>query len=330
MEELNVRILALEEDRTRYVDALKLRALGSQENLEIDGGHCPTCEQALPASLQGPGLKAALSLEDNKSLIDEELKTFRSVRDDAAHVLSASRQRYGALQAGLAEERRNVRALKATLVQSPDAPSQAEVARRVRRLDRIESLEELEALLIAFEEGLAERSGRYKKIVSDLAEIGDRGGLTIGDSEKLAAFQGLIREQLDEYGFDSVPSGDVELARDSYLPLYQERPLREEKISASDNVRLVWAYVVGLLEMARNFETSHPGLLILDEPGQQEVEIESLEALLHRLASATTYGQQVIVASSKEPTAIRSLLTGTEATLVQLDGYVLKPDGSTA
>jgi len=135
----------------------------------------------------------------------------------------------------------------------------------------------------------------------------------------------LFREQLEEYGFSSVPPVDVELARDSYMPLYKERPLKEGKISASDNVRLVWAYVVGLLEMARSYEISHPGLLILDEPGQQEIEPSSLEALLHRLARSSTYEQQVIVASSKKPDTVRSILEGMDATLNEVDGYILKP-----
>ncbi|MFT3864080.1 MAG: hypothetical protein QM729_07400 [Solirubrobacterales bacterium] len=328
LEELNVRIQALEEDRTRYTDAIKLRQLGSQENLEIDNGHCPTCEQLLPPSLQVAGLSTALTLEENKSLIEEELKTFKAVRDDAAAVLSASRQRQSALHGALTEERRRIRTLKGSLTQSPQAPSQAEVARRIRLLDRIEALEELDSSLLSLEASLEKRSKNYRAVLADLAEIGDRGSATNADSEKLAAFENLFREQLDEYGFSSVPALDVELARDSYMPLYKERPLKEEKISASDNVRLVWAYVVGLLEMARNYEIAHPGLLILDEPGQQEIEPGSLEALLHRLARSSTYEQQVIVASSKKPDVVRSILEGTDATLNEVDGYILKPPSS--
>lgn len=330
LEELNVRIQALEEDRTRYMDAIKLRELGSQENLEIDNGHCPTCEQLLPPSLQVAGLSTALTLEENKSLIEEELKTFKAVRDDAAAVLSASRQRQSALRGALTQERRRIRTLKESLTQPSQAPSQAEIARRIRLLDRIESLEELDSSLLSLEESLEKRSMNYKTVLADLAEIGDRGRATNADSEKLAAFENIFREQLGEYGFNSVPAPDVELARDSYLPLYKERPLKEEKISASDNVRLVWAYVVGLLEMARYYEISHPGLLILDEPGQQEIEPASLEALLQRLARSSSYEQQVIVASSKKPDVVRSILEGTDATLNEVDGYILKPLSSSA
>jgi hypothetical protein len=326
LSELDTRIEALEEDRNRYADAIRLRDFGSKEDLKIEGGHCPTCDQALPSSLQGAAVGTALTLEDNKVLIDEELKTFKAVREDASDVLRASRQRHLALERRLREERRKIRALKATLVQPGDAPSQAAIAHRVRLADRVEQLNELDIARAGLEEELEERSEAYRNVLHELGEIGERGSQTIGDREKLEAFEGVFREQLEEYGFDSVPPGDIELARDSYLPFYNEKPLNEEKISASDNIRLVWAYVVGLLEMAREYETAHPGLLVLDEPGQQEIDTKSLEALLHRLARSSAYDQQVIVASSKTPDVMRSLLEGTDAALHQIDGYLLKPE----
>jgi hypothetical protein len=326
LQEIDVRITALEEDRERYVDALKLRNLGSEENLEIDTGNCPTCEQPLPATLHGAHLGPALTLDENKSLIDEELKTFKAVREDAAHVLVASKQRHGAIEVQVNDARREIRTLRGALTQPSHERSEATIAKRIRLLDRIESLEELENALLGLEQNLEERSKRYREILAALEGLGARGAATNADREKLEAFENLLREQLEEYGFSSVPPLEIELARDSYMPLYQEQPLRETKISASDNVRLVWAYVVGLLEMARDFETNHPGLLVLDEPGQQEVKPESLEALLHRLARASRYEQQVIVASSKKPDVIRSLLEGTDASLQQIEGYVLKPE----
>ena len=44
------------------MDAIKLRELGSHESLAIDNGHCPTCEQLLPPSLQVAGVSTAQQL----------------------------------------------------------------------------------------------------------------------------------------------------------------------------------------------------------------------------------------------------------------------------
>ncbi|WP_332768630.1 hypothetical protein [Phenylobacterium sp.] len=39
--------------------------------------------------------------------------------------------------------------------------------------------------------------------------------------------------------------------------------------SASDAIRLKWAYQLGLLELGHQHPTHHPGMLLLDEPRQQ-------------------------------------------------------------
>jgi hypothetical protein len=197
----------------------------------------------------------------------------------------------------------------------------------VRLADRIEELEGLEQALAAVGEDLGKRASEYREVNAALQKIGARGTLTEGDEAKLEAFAELLREQLGEYGFSSVPPEEIELAPDNYQPMRAGSPLRPEKLSASDRVRMVWAYLVGLLEMARRFETAHPGLLVLDEPGQQEVREESLAALFRRLARSAEYNQQVIVATSKSGAAIASMLNGAEASLTEIEGYALKPTG---
>lgn len=39
--------------------------------------------------------------------------------------------------------------------------------------------------------------------------------------------------------------------------------------SASDAIRVVWAYLLGMLEVARVKDTNHPEFLVFDEPKQQ-------------------------------------------------------------
>ena len=324
---LDMRLDALQKDRRRYDDAIKLRDFGSTQALAVDQGSCPTCDQPLPTTLLGGEIGPVMSLEENRALIDEELKTFKAMREDASGVLLASRQRLGALRSELNETRRSIRSLKGALTQNGNAPSQAAIAKQIRIVDRIDELEGLEQALAAVEEELKERASEYREVSAALQEIGTRGTLTKSDEAKLEAFAELLREQLGEYGFSSVPPDEIELAPDNYQPMRSGSPLRPEKLSASDRVRMVWAYLVGLLEMSRNFDTAHPGLLLLDEPGQQEVKEESLAALFRRLARSADHHQQVIVATSKSSAAIAHMLDGAEASLTDIKGYALKPSG---
>ena len=68
-------------------------------------------------------------------------------------------------------------------------------------------------------------------------------------------------------------------------------------VSASDNVRTIAAYLSALFELGWLVNTNHPGLLILDEPRQQNLHWGDLATLLERLALADTQGRQVIVAT---------------------------------
>jgi len=328
LQSLDERLDALSQDKARYDDAIRLREFGSSEDLSIDRSNCPTCEQALPATLLGVDVGPVMTLEENRTLIAEEVKTFSVMRDDARSVLLASRQRLAALQSDLKEIRRTIRSLKTTLTQSAEAPSQAAIAKQVRLGDRIEEFNEFEVKLAGLGSDLSEQAAEYRRITSELADLGERGGLTASDKQKLTAFGDLVREQLRDFGFSSMPPEEVQLAQDTYLPMRNDVPIRPDELSASDRVRMVWAYLVGLMEISRTFETAHPGLLILDEPGQQEISDDSLRALFKRLAAAGGFGQQVIVATSKPAAAVDKMIESAEVALHQIDGYLLKPQDS--
>jgi ABC-type ATPase involved in cell division len=89
------------------------------------------------------------------------------------------------------------------------------------------------------------------------------------------------------------------LDRSSYKPTREGFDVLHD-VSASDNIRVIAAYLTALLELAREFKTNHPGLLILDEPRQQNMKWGHFAKILERLAAAGRHGQQVIVATSDQ------------------------------
>ena len=125
-----------------------------------------------------------------------------------------------------------------------------------------------------------------------------------------------------------LPVLGIEIAPDSYLPQRSGEPLLSKDISASDNVRLVWAYLTGLLELARRFETPHPGLVVFDEPGQQDISDASLQGLITRLSETSSYGQQAILATSKPYNKVSELLGTSPARRNDFAGHVLHTDGA--
>jgi hypothetical protein len=83
------------------------------------------------------------------------------------------------------------------------------------------------------------------------------------------------------------------------------------EMSASDMVRCIWAYRIGLLEVGREFaETRHAQLLVFDEPRQQSADPLSFTALFERAALAEITGQQVIFATSEPEGSLQAMLRG--------------------
>ncbi|GAA3471328.1 hypothetical protein GCM10018965_058810 [Nonomuraea roseola] len=126
------------------------------------------------------------------------------------------------------------------------------------------------------------------------------------DAEKVTFLESVLVDQLQKYGFNSVSPDSIEIARDTYRPVHEGFDLGFD-LSASDMIRVIWAYLIALLETSLRYDTSHPRLLIFDEPRQQETNRVSFAALLTRASVDGVAGAQIIFATSEE-----------EATLVEM------------
>jgi ABC-type molybdenum transport system ATPase subunit/photorepair protein PhrA len=65
---------------------------------------------------------------------------------------------------------------------------------------------------------------------------------------------------------------------------------------------------------------NHPGILILDEPRQQETDKVSVAALIQRLARSSANGLQVVFATSEDPIDLDRFLAGLPHTRLLSDG----------
>ena len=132
-----------------------------------------------------------------------------------------------------------------------------------------------------------------------------------------------MREQLVEFKFGSIKPESLNISPDNYRPTREGFNLGFD-LSASDNIRIIWAYLEGLLELASKFQLNHPGLLIFDEPKQQEAKAVSFRNLLVRAGGALSRKQQVLFLTS-EPLANLEVLTQNIPTkITRVDGWVFK------
>ncbi|CAH0178278.1 hypothetical protein SRABI02_01420 [Plantibacter cousiniae] len=302
--QISLRIEALEEDLQRHKDSEKLSTYGAEHAAQLISEHiCPTCHQEFG---DGADISThAMSVADNISFLKRQLATFESMKLDNARVLRALDVRLDGLSQSAHEYRQEIRAAKDTLASSNGSPSASAVLARLQIEERLEVLIERREELASSRAELSTIASTWaaqKKLLAGLAS----SSLSPEDTARLSRIQSSIQTQLTSYGFTSLEPDDVEIDRETYRPVNDGFDLGFD-VSASDMIRVIWAYLFAMLEVGLS-DGAHLGLLVFDEPRQQETARPSYAALLQQAARAGRAGAQIIFATSEESSSLRSML----------------------
>ncbi len=80
--------------------------------------------------------------------------------------------------------------------------------------------------------------------------------------------------------------------------------------------------------MAKIGETNHPGLVVFDEPRQQEAAPTSVARLISEANRIASSGKQILIATSEDLDSVRKFVANVDHKLVVFDGRII--DGSNA
>ncbi len=302
------RLDTLDDNLRQYEDEHKIRKRHEGNPLDVSRGTCKTCRRPIKDALVDQNSTVnPMSLPANIAFLRDQRRMFEEMRAESGALLEIKKEERISLRTRLIEYSAEVQSLKRTLRQDAEAPAAAIVREQVILENRIT---QLRSSLATFEDPSARFkaiANEYVKTQNALKGLGARS-LSTADESKLKFFDEIHKSQLKRYDFRSYNTDEVSIGWNSYQPVHDELPLG--LVSASDMVRLVWAYLLGILHVAHDarFETNHPGLLIIDEPRQQNVKIENYDEFLSNAAEAAHHNQQIIVASS-QLTDVESLST---------------------
>jgi hypothetical protein len=316
------RLASLRDDLRHNKDALKLRSFGSNAGWALIEHTCPTCQQKLVDSLLPQvASENPMSIEENITFIENQIKTFEHLRDNSATLISRKKSELEAFRREISNLQAQIRALRQTLLSPNSTPSiegvrqRVELEAKVRALDRA-TLEFQEAM-----EEFSQTSAAWRSLMERKKSL-PWDGFTAADKQKLNGLETLLREQLRDYGFRSLDPNTLEISKDTYRPTREGFDLGFD-LSASDNIRLIWAYLQGLLELSNETPMNHFGLLVFDEPRQQEAEELSFTNLLKRAARSFERGQQIVFATSEPLTSIEAMTQGLTRQIVHFPERVL-------
>ena len=317
------RLSALEEDLQKNLDAQKLRTLGSTISDSLAPDHCPTCTQPIADTLLAQRVGAeVMPIEQNIEYIRAQRGIFQRLAGQTEAAIADLDQQLVAAASDVNEASARLRALKNDLVSASSTPSIAFLEQRIRLEARLSSLD---AALQRFEQqklSLASLAAQHSALLAARTEL-PRDRFTTEDKQKLTRMGDLVREQVASYGFSTFPATELEISEENYRPQREGFEIGFE-LSASDAIRLKWAYQLALLEVARGGSTHHLGIVIFDEPQQQKTARISFKKLLERASAAKASGQQIIFSTSEDRDQLDAFLTDVDCNFLPFDGPLVR------
>ncbi len=320
---LNERLEALEEDLIKNQDALKLQKYGASLQTSVAFGDCPTCHQPVVDSLlEQPSSHTPMSLEKNIEFIKQQKHAATLLLSQAEQNLVTKKSIYIRRQESTATLRKRIQDLKTNLVQDSRLPNIALLREIIASEER---LQRAEAIRDQFEEKLEEvanLTGKWLAVLEAEANL-PKDFFSDVDKQKLSKLKDLFRENIVGFGFRSAHPESIEISPDTYRPIIEGFEMAFDA-SASDNIRIIWAYTLALQGLASYFDTNHPRVSFFDEPGQQQVKRDS-RRVFYKQIGAFESPNQFITTTSENPEILNSYLIDVRHKLIEFGTKVLRP-----
>lgn len=313
---LRTRLAAIEEERRRYEQLNVLVGLGSPVAVATFGHRdCPTCQQSLEGLEHQPDL-ATLDYGQSLVVLSEQAKTIKSLQEDAERSANDQVLIRTQLEREADELRREVKAIKADLITPDTMPSIAQLQERIQEENRRADLQNLRVDLIDASDKMETVAEDLRQTLAARRALGTTD-LTDEERRRLEAWTEQFRQMLRSVGVTSFPVDEIELPV-SGKPSVVGYDDVGFQASASDVIRLRWSYALSLMHVSLAVGGPHPGLLMMDEPRQQEV-----ESFSEFLTLAAGEAGQIILTTSEPVNVIREALGGAEVQIVDLRGLLL-------
>ena len=126
------------------------------------------------------------------------------------------------------------------------------------------------------------------------------------------------------FGYRSTSRTRLHISPDNYRPVCDDFEV-SFGASASDNIRLIWAYTLALLSVSLTHTGNHWGIVVFDEPEQQQMKEASADALYASIARIDRQAFQLIVATSADTSAVNRRLADLPHNLLEFGDKVIRP-----
>lgn len=278
-------------------DAARLQKFGSEAiESDISADICPVCKQHIQDNLLDTvAINGYMSIEDNIRHLQEQKKmlefTLGSRKESRDKLLREKED----LEARLITLRRLAHALRSDLFTTTDTEvSEAIMLKRIEITNRIERLSKLENTIATLTERLRELSKEWKSYLEQKGKL-PKNNISVSDIEKINLLKKKFIDNLKRYHYSSLSSFEgIDISIDSsLLPTVDGFDMKFDS-SASDGIRVIWAFTMALLQVSIEKGGNHPSVIIFDEPAQQSIVPEDMKSFIESVIEINKSFQIII------------------------------------
>lgn len=311
------RIKNLIEDKRKYEDLKKIAGSDIFDNTRLSVNECPTCGASYSDNLVDLSTQDNLmTYENSLAFIKEQIKAFDFVLSDCQKQLEFKKSEQSTVEGTIAELKSENNKLRNSKTPSM-AIQEAYLRAKINLENKIEDMDVAIAEILQTRLDLDALHIRFKRLHTARKLI-PTDILSQEDAKKLASLNSGLVSRLEKYTFSSFNPDLIEISRENYQPTREGYDIGFDT-SASDGIRIIWGYLISLFAVGHEFSTNHPGIVIFDEPRQQEANKVSFAELLKDAAQTSKNGGQIIFATSEDESVLRAALAGEQYTIAAFD-----------
>lgn len=279
---LTTNLEILDADICNNLDAARLQKFGSEATESYFSANiCPTCKQNIHDNLLSTSIESEfMSIDENIRHLKEQKKMLLfslDSREKKRNDLLLDKQQ---VEIRLQKLRKLAFILRSDLYTTTDTEaSESVVLKKIELSSRIEQLENLQIEILSMIENLQALSKRWSKYLEQKSKLPNKEFSEL-DEEKIKSLKLYFINNLKSYHYSSLSNFEgIDIPKESLLPTIDGFDMKFDS-SASDGIRVIWAFTMALLQVSIEKKGNHPCIIIFDEPAQQSIIPEDMRSFI--------------------------------------------------
>jgi hypothetical protein len=334
--DLEKKLVTLNGDLNQYQQLRKLRNVGGKIDSDLGLEKCPICENDLYDTLGKSSLKRLpMTLDENIVFLRNQVDFFSAMKDQINIEVSRLKSEARILVKSLKTENEKLQFLRDDF-ESVNGDLLSVLREKISAellLKQVSKLKEVED----------EMNAQAERIWSSWSNAKNSLALVESDVNQaykkfiISQLERLIRENLLAFKFKESAIDSVSISHQTLRPEQEGYDIVAET-SASDYIRIIWSFTLGLLQLAGgdrkgddeslkkfiDIQCKHSGFIVFDEPRQHEASKLSFTNLIKKAGESISFGGQVIFATSLESQELIAACDGVQVNLKSFDDYILQ------